>query len=560
MKKILISLVIIILTFPSMWILLKPGYFSMHDDLQVMRIYELERCFSDGQIPCRWAPDMAYGYGQPMFNFYSAFPYYLGAFIRMVTPLSIMATVRVLFLISILGSAFGMFFLVRRFYGNLGGILSSMAYTYAPYHALDIYVRGALSESFALMILPYIFLFTYFIIEKVTLKRIIFLSLSLYVLFTSHNISTLIYFPYVVVWVLFWIVFLKKWKSIYALGFSLILGFGLSAFFLLPNLFEQTLIQKESLISDYYFYPSHFVSLKQLFLERDWGYGPSTFGPNDEMSLQIGWPYWQLGIILGLLTLLSVKKKMKITNLLTLVILAMGGISAYLTHQRSFFIWEAIPILSYVQFPWRFLGLTIFFLSFSLGMLVSGKAILKIIIFVLTLLLIISLNASYFKPEHYWFWATDREKLTGIQFELQQKAAILDYLPKTAKSAPQGKPPQNPEIISGKGIIENFSNRSNNFFFDAVVHEKAEIQIPVTYFPGWIVIVEGKEIPSYSSGDLGLVTIDLDRGNYIVHGRFVDTPIRFIGNSISALTFLLILSVIILTDSNKSVLRSYGNA
>ena len=45
--------------------LLMPGYFPMHDDLQMMRQLEMDKCFRDGQIPCRWVPDMGYGYGFP---------------------------------------------------------------------------------------------------------------------------------------------------------------------------------------------------------------------------------------------------------------------------------------------------------------------------------------------------------------------------------------------------------------------------------------------------------------------------------------------------------------
>ena len=52
------------------WQLFRPGYFTMHDDLQVMRLFEMDRCLQDGQIPCRWAADLGAGYGQPMFNYY----------------------------------------------------------------------------------------------------------------------------------------------------------------------------------------------------------------------------------------------------------------------------------------------------------------------------------------------------------------------------------------------------------------------------------------------------------------------------------------------------------
>src|SRR3972149_11191211 len=58
--------------------LFTPGYFNMHDDLQMMRQLEMEKCILDGQIPCRWVPDMGYGFGFPLFNFYPPLPYLVG--------------------------------------------------------------------------------------------------------------------------------------------------------------------------------------------------------------------------------------------------------------------------------------------------------------------------------------------------------------------------------------------------------------------------------------------------------------------------------------------------
>lgn len=65
----------------SRW-LFKPGYFSMHDDLQMMRQLQMEKCWQDRQIPCRWVPDMGYGFGYPLFNFYPPLPYYVGQVFR----------------------------------------------------------------------------------------------------------------------------------------------------------------------------------------------------------------------------------------------------------------------------------------------------------------------------------------------------------------------------------------------------------------------------------------------------------------------------------------------
>ena len=77
-RQLFIPLAIIILVLIASRDLIKPGYFSIHDDLQVGRLYQMELCFRDLQIPCRWVPDMGYGYGYPLYNFYPSLPYYFG--------------------------------------------------------------------------------------------------------------------------------------------------------------------------------------------------------------------------------------------------------------------------------------------------------------------------------------------------------------------------------------------------------------------------------------------------------------------------------------------------
>jgi len=59
--------------------LFRSGYFSHQDDLHVIRIVEIRKCFTDFQIPCRWVPDMGWGNGMPVFNFYGVSVYYIGA-------------------------------------------------------------------------------------------------------------------------------------------------------------------------------------------------------------------------------------------------------------------------------------------------------------------------------------------------------------------------------------------------------------------------------------------------------------------------------------------------
>lgn len=542
MKKFWPYITLLVLLVPSFWNLLKPGYFNMHDDLQVMRIYELEKCFADGQIPCRWVPDMGYGYGQAMFNFYSAFPYYLGEFIRMVTPLSIIWTVKSLFAIAFIGGAFGMYFLAREFWGKWGALTAAVLYTYAPYHSVDIYVRGALSESFALMLLPFLWLAFYKLIQKGGFKYLAFTSITLGLFLSTHNVSSLIYAPFTLIWALFWIIKFKKLSALWNVILSGLLGIGLAAFFILPVALETGLIQSNFFTMDYLDYRGHFVTIYQLFISRHWGYGPSIFGPNDDLSFAIGWPNWWLAIPLIGMGFLWLKNKVKRTNgILILGLLVFAGVATLLTHERSTPAWIHLPVLAIVQFPWRFLGLTIFFLSFAPGALVAVNFKYYRFLAALIIVLSIGLNFMFFRPQYFFTGETDTTKLSGEEFIIEQKSAILDYLPKTAPIAPKEEAFSVPRISSGSGEIKNYSKRSNSFFFDANIFQPAEVRVPVMYFPGWIVINGGKVIPDYPSGNYGVITFTLPKGQYIIQGRFTNTWPRTLGNALTVISAAILL-------------------
>lgn len=533
----------LIISLTTVFSLLVKGYFPMHDDLQIIRMFEIEKCFMDGQIPCRWSPDMAFGYGQAMFSFYSAFPYYLGILIRLLTPFSIIDTVKILFAITLVASGVGMYFLSKEFFGKLGGFLSGVFYVLAPYRAVNVYVRGAMSESFSLAILPFLWLFVYRTIKNPSFKNTLILALLTAFQLSTHNISTMIYAPFTVVWVIFWLVKEKNIKSILDLVAGGALGFGLAAFFIIPVFLEKNLIQEEIFTTNYSFYASHFVSVFQLFVSRFWDYGGSVFGTDDHMSFQVGIAHWMTALLVALYAFYYFVKTKKSEWLLVLTLFVMGLFSLFLAHQKSYLIWEAIPTLSFVQFPWRFLGLGVFFLSFCLGGLSLVKLKLKYPLSFVLVLIVFALNISYFRPDAHFYDETDQTKLSGELFIIQQKSAYLDYLPKSVPNPPSELAPDTPEITSGEGEVLNFTKTSSTFFFDANIYDDAEIDIPIIYFPDWEVYTlkdQGIRVNAYPSGDHGTIHISLPKGNHMVYGRFVDTPIRTASNAISLLSLFIL--------------------
>jgi hypothetical protein len=521
------------LSFLVTWPLLKGGYFSHQDDLQVIRIFEMRRCFSDLQIPCRWVPDMGWGNGIPLFNFYGVFPYYLGAifsyFVGYIT------SAKILFFIALIFGSWGIYLLVKSLWGRLAGLTAAVLYMFAPYKALDVYVRGALAESIALAIVPFVFYFAYALITTPTkTKYRVLFTFSLFFFLTTHNIMTTIFLPVLGLWILYWLV-IYKWKSFWSVVISTTFGLGLSAFFILPAFFEKNLIQTSSLTRFELDFRANFVKFGQLFWDRSWGYGTSIPGPLGGMSFQIGWPHWFL-VLIALILLFVVKAK-KSTKILVAGIIGTFLFSIFMTHNKSTFIWTRIDLLKYFQFPWRFLSLSIFTASILGGFIISvvnikWQSYISLIIIILT----VGPNWSYFRPQKF-VTINDTQKLSGQLWDIQKQGALLDYLPLTALE-PRVAAPDLPIIASGSATVTNFVNRSNTWEYKAVVKDTAVVEVPVFYFPDWTVTVNGKMYPLSYHNYLGRISITLPAGSYTVKGYFKNTPLRNAANVISIISLV----------------------
>ena len=498
----------------------------------------MRKCLEDLQIPCRWVPDMGYGNGFPLFNYYSVFPYYLGAILSYI--LGYLGAAKALFLIPLVAGGVTMYLLARQLWGRLSGITAAALYLFAPYRALDAYVRGAVAESFALALIPLVFYFLLRLIKKPSQRNFLGLSLSSAAFLTTHNIMTLLFVPVIFIWgVLF--LWIQKWAHLKTTVFSLLLGF-----FLLPAFVETSLVRTDTLTRMDLNFRAHFVTVGQLFFDRSFGYGASIPGPFDSLSFQIGWPHWWLvpaAVVLGLLGWLVKKdflNKLPARGFILIILLALAFLmSVFMTHNRSAFVWEAIGLLRFFQFPWRFLSLAIFSASLLGGALIlilAGRA--KKVVLVLIIVSTMALNWSFFKPEHFFPTLTDRKKLSGEMWETQQKASILDYLPKTAYE-PQERAPNRPIIVSGQVTLGDFDNRSNRWNFSINVSEKAVVEIPVFDFPVWQVTVNGQKFPYSHDNLMGRVMIDLQPGEYQVAGKLTNTPIRNLGNIITLISLLI---------------------
>lgn len=541
-KEFLIGL---ILALSLLWPLFAAPYFTHHDDVQIIRIFEMNKCFLDHQIPCRWVPDLGGLYGYPIFNYYAPLPYYFGELVYFITH-SLLISAKLMFVFSFIGSYIFMYLLASKFWGKLGGTLSAIFYVFAPYHALDFYIRGAMGEMWGLMFFPAIFYALVKLEEKTNILNLLMMAVFTSFLITSHNLSAMIFLPLVVIWanLLFF-----KGKNNKFLWFSLcsgVLGILLSAFYIFPVIFEKNLVHVETTIEGYFSYTEHFKGFKKLFLERSWNYGSSIRevpgGERDGLSYQIGWVHL-LAWILSLYTTFKLWKQNRwISSVIifsSVIILA----SVFLINPRSEFIWKLVDPLKYLQFPWRFLLLVIFFISF-----VSGSFFLTFLkdkkyIWILLFIMVTVLNFFYFKPEKF-IQTNDQALLTGQNWDKQIKRSIFDYLPIYAKEPPAELAVVRYQILTGNTKITDYKEGTNWINFKTETKTHSIVRLSQYYFPDWKIFVDGKEtIVEYKNNTLGLMTIILGEGNHSVNARLYDTPVRSISNAItlSAAIFTLLL-------------------
>ena len=532
-RNIIILSTLILLTLPTLLPFFNQKFFYTQDHIFIARLHQMNTALSDGNFPVRWSPDMRFG--EPLFNFYAPLPYYLGWLIKLL-GLNLIWVAKILFILSSILSAITMYIFLKKLFSHKAAIFGVVLYTYAPYRAVDIYVRGALSEAWAFVFFPLIFYTSFLISEKVSLKRISFLAFSLAGLFLTHNVTTLMFLPFLTLWWLYLAFKQKSLKIILPFLGSFALSVGLAGFFLLPALFERQFIQTKYLLVGYFDFRAHFVAFYQFF-SPIWGYGSSLWGPKDDMSFQIGLVHW-VTLVLALIVGLVYIKDKKLIWLFSFLGLSFF-LSLFLQHNKSAFIWEAIPSLAFIQFPWRFLSLSIFIVSITGGAITNYFKNRFAIVYFILIAAVIFVNLQYFRPQNF---VDDSffDKFLNVNSMQSGIDLTKDYFPIWLKND-RVEYFGTPRPISGQIEVFDFVKKTGYAAGSINVLSPSQIEVPITYFPGWEVKANGNVINLSEPSVQGLMRFKLPKGEYKIELLLKDTPVRIIGNTLSLISIFLLL-------------------
>ena len=559
--------IILIVSAVLCWPLINPGLFQIHDDQQVARLFLFDQAIKAGQFRVRWVSGLGFGFGYPLFVFYPPFVYGLGELIHL-SGAGFVDSVKIVFALSILLSGITMYILGKNISGKIGGLVAAVFYMMAPYRAVDVYVRGALSESFSFVWLP---LILYAFLKLSQCKSfnkyyVLLAAFSVAFLMITHNLVLLPFLIFLTLFILFLFMVTKN-KKVFSSSciISLLLAAGLSAFFWIPSLLEKKYtIVDQILLVDLADYRSHFVYVQQLWNSL-WGFGGSTAGLGDGISFKIGKLHVVLATTAFVISLLIFKYRKRLPQVnLTLCFFGLLLLAAFMTTSYSQLIWQIFVPLAYLQFPWRFLIFTSLFSSILAGLFIfyiriKSLQILAAIVLITTLIIP---NIKLFTPDKYRSDLTDQEATSKEVINWDVSKTSFEYAPKGVDlyKGPLGTnliniakneiTQEKIQILKGDSVIKNLRTNPSKVTFNSNSKSESVIQANIFNFPNWEVSVDGQSVNINDDNKLKLITFDVPQGSHKVEIAFKDTPVRSMANVVSIFSILVVL-VLTLKKWNK---------
>lgn len=501
-----------------------------HDGLvHLARIAAYYKALGDGQFPVRWAGDLNYGYGMPLFNFMYHVPYIISSFFIFLGAGLVNAFKITLALSFLLSGIFMFGFSISFFKDIRKALLATLFYQFFPFRLVEILIRGSFGEIYAYAFFPLVLWGIVLLFEKVSFRNILITSLGTALLILSHNALSLVFFSICIIFVLF---FAGKPKNYTVPFLSLFLGLLLASFYWIPAIFEHHYTYGDLFMKSLYI--THFSPIQNFFI------------PNflNDTKLQTGGISVQFGLlhtlvfIVAFIVLFS-KRINKLDKKLIIFSFLIFFVALFIMQPISIFLWEKLALLRQFQFSWRLLSVVGFALSIlSVLILYFSFFRKKIVYFILLFLLVIS-TIYYWKPvlgwdkideNYYWNFP-----LTTTYFG----ETDLIWSEGPAKRYPLRRV----EVIDGEGTVGEMTKRSNLLSFKVNNETPTKVVTHIQYFPGWRAFVDGKQAPIQFQYGIyrGHIVFEIPKGQHVIKLSFGESKLRFIADLLTIVSLAILI-------------------
>ena len=490
--------------------------------MHILRIEGVAQGLLEGQIPVRIHPNTLAGHGYASGIFYPDLFLAIAAILRVV-GYSVMQSYKVLLVCINIGTVLLSYYSFKRIFGNsYAGLIGSFFYSTAIYRMINLYPRGALGESIAMVFLPlllwgmfHIFTFDYSCIKTKSQLLWVTPALAYTGIIESHVLScAMVGLFTVLVCAALWKRVIKKeiFKQLLLTVLTTVL---LNLWFIVPFM--------DSLSGDYAFeHMSEMTQNKGYFLQQLFSLYPigDAFLYKNQV---VG-----LGIIGGAIFFawMAIKEKdcfQKQYMRVGLFCMIVGALALFMT--TNLFPYDFLyqfgggleKFVSSIQFPWRFSSVAITFLTVGICSVAlyikqenpSKKIYMDVLYGITMMAIVVFLNQAMteavtdFAPySPYGIAGVNSMDVSAGEYLPDQIDAQLLYFT---------------DVMPGENVsVTNFEKQGTHIVMDVKnnSHNESYVEVPLINYPGYKVMDQAtdKEM-NISDGENHMIRITIP-GNY----------------------------------------------
>jgi len=542
---------------------------------------EVHHAWQQGVFYPHWAASANYGAGEPRFVFYPPLSWMLGAALGSILPWK--WTPLAFTFLAFLGAALSLRAMAQEWMSREAATIAGCLYAANPYMLFVAYERGALAELLAATWLPLLVLFA--------LRRkpaAIPLALTTAALWLTNAPSATMGCYLLAGLLIVAALQQHSWTLIRRALQGVPLGLGLSAFWLIPAVYEQCWVQIHRAIGplmrvedSFLFHPAH------------------VFGPSPTSDEAFATAYhngvlhiasWiALALIIAAAVTAALARRQR-SRLWAPLVIAAAAITA-LQFRWSDFLWHLVPKLQYLQFPWRWMLVLGMIVAVLAGLALSPKtpsnraapsalptrrpSSARTLLYRSVAILLIATGVASLAAAHFW-QECDEDDNISAQIATFQDAGFPgtdEYTPEPADNGEiqQGRPPLRVLTSPDAETAENGDNP--DYQPDPAAEVPAQIKVSrwsaeqmsadvtsprnafavlcLMDYPAWRITKNGSPISDASVRSDGLVVIPITAGRNQIEVRWVTTRDAWTGRGIS-LAALAVTLAIGLNDKRKA--------
>jgi 6-pyruvoyl-tetrahydropterin synthase related domain len=534
--------------------------------LHLYRIVALDELVRGGVLFSRWLPNLAFGYGYPIFQYYPPLPHYTGVLFTLA-GLAPVTALSVTFVFAGCLAACGMYLWARDIVAEHWAFAAAAAYAFAPYTLYNIGERMALAEYAALAWAPLLFWSVQRCVAGSVKRHTPVLVLSYAGVLLSHNITAMLITPAALAYALVLAITRGPagWRAALRPAPGFAIGLGLSAFFWLPAFAERALSRLDAALGAAYDFRNYFVGPAALFA---WPHPVDPSLLNSQAQPGVSW----LALGLALIAVIAGLLGRPAWRAHALYCAVGASLALFMTSAHSAPIWDALPLLRYVLYPSRWLGPAALFVALLSAMgLAAMSAQLSQRLAVAISMGFIALSAGYGA-----FWQLPSRH----SIDLQQHAAAIpaveralgiigttsigEYAPVAVQRWPERDADANArfDALSTPGVnVRNARYAPLEFSATIRADQASTLTIAQFYFPGWRATIDSLDAPLSAADQSGLMQLAMPAGEHKVRVWFASTPLRDAATALSvASAMAALISMGIALRAAQPAIRSESRA